>query len=94
MRGVILVLLHRPRRFGLEHLSAADAQQGQDGDGQNDQAHAAEPDHLRSPQIDRHRQVVQAAENGRAGGRQSGNGFKIGVGKTEFRAGVTRGRAA
>ena len=78
-----LGILHRPRRLGLEHLPAADAEQRQDRDGQHDQAHAPQPNQLVSPQVDRHRQLVDVGQHRRAGCRQPGNGLEIGIGMAD-----------
>ena len=57
MRGVSFSSFTGPGRFGLVELHAADAQQRQHGDGQHDDADAAEPVQRVAPEVDRRRQV-------------------------------------
>ncbi|EXI83900.1 MAG: hypothetical protein AW11_04062 [Candidatus Accumulibacter regalis] len=48
-----LGILHRARRFGLEHAAAAKTEQRQNGDGKNDDAEATDPVHEGTPEVDR-----------------------------------------
>ena len=67
--------------FGFEKLRAADAEHGQDGDCEDDDAHAAEPVEEVPPKVDGRCERVEVCDGGRAGGGQSGHGLKEGVGK-------------
>jgi hypothetical protein len=44
-----LAVLHGPRHFRAIDLHAADAEHGQDGDGQHDDAHASQPAQQMAP---------------------------------------------
>ena len=66
--------------FGFEQLRAAHAQHGQDGDGQDDDAHAAQPVHHVPPEIERRGERVEAGHDGGAGGGQAADGFKESIG--------------
>ena len=66
--------------FGFEKLGAAHTDHGQDGYGQNDDAHAAYPIEQVAPEIERGGKAVEVGENGGAGGGEAGDGFEEGVG--------------
>ena len=80
-----LGVLHRPRRLGLEHLAAADAEQRQDGHRQHDQRPCRPASSAGAPEVDRGRQLVEAGQHGRARRGQAGHGLEIGVGERQVR---------
>ena len=82
------LVLHRARRLGAHDLMAAHAQQRQNGHGQHQDAHAADPDQRGAPQVDGRRQRVQVGEHGGAGGGQAGHGLEIGAGEGQRHAGA------
>ena len=71
-----LGILDRTGCFSAVQLHAADAQHGQHGDGENDNAHAAEPLQLLAIIKNGYRQVVEPGKNRRPGGREPGHGFE------------------
>jgi len=74
-----LGVLHWTRGFGLEHAAAAETQQRQDGNGENDDAKAADPVHESSPEVDRQGQLIKSGQDRRTGRREARNGLKVGV---------------
>ncbi len=78
-----LAVLHRSGHLGAVNLHAAHAQHRQDGHGQHDDAHAAEPAQQVAPQIDRARQVFEARKHRAAGGGQARGGLEVGIGKID-----------
>ena len=76
-------LFHRTRRFGLEQLAPANAEQRQHRHREHDNTHAPNPVKFMPPQIDRRRQTVQSGEHRRAGGGNAGHGLEIRMGKRQ-----------
>ena len=74
-----LGVLHAARALRLEELAAAHAQERQDGHRQDDDPHAADPDHERAPDVERGLQRVQAGEDRGPGGRHARDGLEVGV---------------
>ena len=84
-RGQLLVLGH-PGGLRTIQLHAADTQQGQDGDGQHDDAHATEELDLLAMIEDGFRQLVEPGDDGGTGGGEAGDRFEQGVGDPEVQA--------
>ena len=81
-----LAVLHGAGGFGAVELHATDAQHGQDGHRQHDDAHAAEPLQLLAVPQNGVGQVIQPGHDGGAGGGQAGEGFEDGVGDAQLHA--------
>ena len=75
-----LVVLDRPGGLGPVELHAADAEHGQDGHRQDDDAHAPQPLQLLAVVEDGGGQRVQTDDDRRPGGGQAGDGLEGGVG--------------
>ena len=81
-----LGVLDRAGRLRPVQLHAADAEHRQHGDGEDDDAHAAEPLQLLPVIENRPRQVVEAGQDRRAGRRQSRHGLEDRIGDRERQA--------
>ena len=79
-----LAVLDRARCFGDIQLATADAQDGKDGHGQNDDAHAPQPVQFMTPEIDGGWQVVEVGQDRCPCGGEPRHGFEIGVGKGQI----------
>ena len=68
-----------------QHLHAADVEDGQQDHGEQDDADAADPGHHAAPEERALRQVVDADDDGRAGGGERRGELEVGVGEVEVR---------
>ena len=84
-------LLRGPGCFGEEHLAAGDAQRGQHGDEEGDDAHAADPLAQGSPQEDAFAHRVEVGEDRGAGAGQARHRLEERVGGCEAVRGVGDG---
>ena len=69
--------LEGPARLCLHDLSAADAEQRQNGDGHDDDAHAAQPGKKASPAVHGVRQLVESRKYCGAGRGETGHGLEV-----------------
>ena len=94
MRGVSCSSFIGPGISALRDLAPADAEHRQHRHHQHDDAHAAQPLQLGAPDVERRRQVVEPGEERRAGRRQRGHRFEVGVGEREPEARTSSGTQA
>ena len=78
-----LGVLHGPRHPGAVDLHPSDPQQRQDGHGEHDDSHAAEPAQQVAPQIDGARQELEAGQHGAAGGGEARCRFEVRLGEID-----------
>ncbi len=67
------------RELGVHHLPPADAETRQDGDGEDDDPHPAEPLRELAPHGQRAGELVEVRDHARAGRRRRGHALEIGV---------------
>ena len=65
------------RELGLHHLPSTDTKARQDGDGEDDDSHAAEPLRELAPHRERTREVVEVGDDARAGRRRRGHALEV-----------------